>query len=874
MTEPILSAMVSTYRGARYLRGCLRSLLDQTIADRIEILVIDAASPEDEGSIVREFQRDHDNIRYVRTETRIGTSAAFNLATGMARGRYLTLANTDDRHRRDFAEILVGILDQRPDVGMVYADNVITRTVDDSFEATRARRRYAWPDYTHLTALGCCLFGAQQVWRKAVHEVVGRWNEELVYANDHHMFARIARAFGALHVATPLGLFLQRDDSVSGANNQRATLDEIMGVLRELRSPRSLVELFPQLEGRGHDPLALAAAWFEFGNVCALSPYTDAQLALDGYRNAVALPLPENQAPIIRQAWANNTAVVLSCAGERDAADHAWKLASADGSSDLAHQNLRTLRALRAEHPQETLPLTAFEFATLDHPLIHESRSAERIEVDPRGELRGSIRTQLPWDVYEGPNGIAWEPRTGAQPPHQDEAPPATDHDSGVETSSEAPHVLIVMYGWDDSGGGTILPRQIALEMARRGQQVSVFYAAAQRDPELHEYALARSHEDGVQLFALKNRPSDFMDLEAPRREVDDPRVRAAFEAVLEEQRPDLVHFFNLHNLGMSLPAAAKQRGLPTVLTSNNYWPICPRLYLMEPNLARCAGNGLEQGDDGSRCGTCTSTEATDQNHRRRAGIEMVNESIDVHLAVSQRMATLYRQHGHAPTHLRVLHQEPPRVGPLWANVGAPRTPVESLDRPLRVAYFGSVMPHKGVHVLLRAIDCLPEGSVETLIVGDVQPDYLQAMAPTQAGSNASARRTAGGRTVLFSGAYAQQDLHRYLALADVVVVPSIWEDCAPFVVAEALAARAPVIGSRIGGIPDFIDEGVTGMLFDGGDAQALAACLARFGEDPTLLGRMQRAIRAPRGLGAHVDDLAAVHAELLGALTPALAPA
>jgi glycosyltransferase involved in cell wall biosynthesis len=113
-----------------------------------------------------------------------------------------------------------------------------------------------------------------------------------------------------------------------------------------------------------------------------------------------------------------------------------------------------------------------------------------------------------------------------------------------------------------------------------------------------------------------------------------------------------------------------------------------------------------------------------------------------------------------------------------------------------------------------------------------------------------------------FAGAYRQEDLPELLTSADVVVVPSIWEDCAPLVVAEALAARAPVIGSRIGGIPDFVRHGVDGLLFGPGDATGLARCLGAFVEDRGLLGRMQAAIGAPAGFGAYVDAVLAAHAE------------
>ncbi|MCA8967669.1 MAG: glycosyltransferase, partial [Planctomycetes bacterium] len=373
----------------------------------------------------------------------------------------------------------------------------------------------------------------------------------------------------------------------------------------------------------------------------------------------------------------------------------------------------------------------------------------------------------------------------------------------------------------------------------------------ARPEPQLGPYGVRRHQEDGVQLFGLCNRPSAFMDLAAPRREIDDPNVRAAFAAVLDEVVPQVVHFWNLHNLGMSLPGECRARGLPTVLSSNNYWAICPRLYLISERLQRCEGGSV----DGSKCERCLGTDglASGFAERRREGQRMLRDDIDVHLAVSTRVRALYVQNGDDPGHVRVLRQEPEALTDIWRRPGARRAAVARLDRPLRVGFIGSVMAHKGVHVLAQALQQLPAGAVEAVALGDVATDYLPALRQLDP----------EGRLHLF-GRYDQQRLPELLGALDVVVVPSVWDDCAPFVVAEALAARCPVIGSRAGGIPDFVQHGRNGLLFELGDAGGLARCLAAFGEDPELLGRLQRGIDAPRGLSAFVDDVTAVYAELL----------
>ena len=117
MSEVLVSAIVSTYDASRFIDGCLADLEAQTIAEHLEIIVVDSGSPGDEGRIVAEFQRRFDNIVYLRTE-RESLYDAWNRGIHAARGLYITNANTDDRHRADALERLARSLDERPDAAL------------------------------------------------------------------------------------------------------------------------------------------------------------------------------------------------------------------------------------------------------------------------------------------------------------------------------------------------------------------------------------------------------------------------------------------------------------------------------------------------------------------------------------------------------------------------------------------------------------------------------------------------------------------------------------------------------------------------------------------------------------------------------------
>ena len=151
-------------------------------------------------------------------------------------------------------------------------------------------------------------------------------------------------------------------------------------------------------------------------------------------------------------------------------------------------------------------------------------------------------------------------------------------------------NILMTMFGWADAGGGTIFPRQIAHELARRGHRVHVLYAALEPLPGAGPYALRRHQDGDVQLLAVHNRPVPFVDDKAPAREVHDAAIARLVAPLLTELRPDVVHFHNFLGLSAAIAAAVAEAGVPSLFTPYNFWAVCPTLYLTLPDLSVCGG--------------------------------------------------------------------------------------------------------------------------------------------------------------------------------------------------------------------------------------------------------------------------------------------
>ncbi|MCL5095947.1 MAG: FkbM family methyltransferase, partial [Candidatus Omnitrophica bacterium] len=245
---PLVSAIVSACNSERFLRGCLEDLEAQTIADRLETIVIDSGSEQNERSIVEEFQRRHGNIVYLRTDEREGIYAAWNRGVQQAKGKYITNANTDDRHRADAFEIMARALDEHP-VGLVYADALVTSYENETFDRNRANRILRWPDFSVRQLLMYSIFGPQPMWRRSVHEKIGYFDPAFVIAGDYEFFIRLAVEFHARHIPEVLGLYF---DGGAEQRNQETCREETGRILKLYRSALPLDTIYPQLKETGN----------------------------------------------------------------------------------------------------------------------------------------------------------------------------------------------------------------------------------------------------------------------------------------------------------------------------------------------------------------------------------------------------------------------------------------------------------------------------------------------------------------------------------------------------------------------------------------------------------------------------------------------
>ena len=154
------------------------------------------------------------------------------------------------------------------------------------------------------------------------------------------------------------------------------------------------------------------------------------------------------------------------------------------------------------------------------------------------------------------------------------------------------------------------------------------------------------------------------------------------------------------------------------------------------------------------------------------------------------------------------------------------------------VVLVGRLIREKGPELLLRAAARLP-GEIVVWMIGDgAESAPLQALAETLG---------LEGR-VLFLG--DRGNVEPFLQAADCLACPSQWEEAAGLVNIEALACGLPVVATRVGGIPEIVDDGHTGLLVPAGTVDGLAEAIHRLFKEPerrAALGRKARAVAVER---------------------------
>ncbi len=273
--------------------------------------------------------------------------------------------------------------------------------------------------------------------------------------------------------------------------------------------------------------------------------------------------------------------------------------------------------------------------------------------------------------------------------------------------------------------------------------------------------------------------------------------------------RPDVVLTRNLQGFSTAVMPAIRQTGTPLVHVLHDYSLLCPRTTMFH--------RGRSCGMRSERCFGCRALTAPRRRHI---------EAVDGVIGVSNAVLDAHLQHG--------LFADRPRqviYNALKPTITLRDTLAEhSGDVVFTFGFMGRIEPSKGIETLLETATTLERNGVEfrLLIAGRGDSAYIEDL-----------QRRWPLRQTEFTGFV---DASEFLTRLDTLVFPTLAVEALGNGVFEAFAKGVPVIGSRVGGIPESIDHETTGFIFKPGCHQELSNYLLQLQASRQLRAYMGRA--------------------------------
>lgn len=189
---PKITIITSVYNSDQFIEGFLANITQQTIFEQCELILINANSPgETEEAVILKYLQKYSNIIYQRLAQDPGIYGVWNLGVKQARGIYLTNANVDDRLLNNCYELHAQVLDNYPDIALVYSDCYITERPNVTIETVARWNSTNKPEFSPAKLKRWCLPSFNPLWRKSVHELCGYFDEEFKIAGDYEMWLRM-----------------------------------------------------------------------------------------------------------------------------------------------------------------------------------------------------------------------------------------------------------------------------------------------------------------------------------------------------------------------------------------------------------------------------------------------------------------------------------------------------------------------------------------------------------------------------------------------------------------------------------------------------------------------------------------------------------
>jgi len=415
-------------------------------------------------------------------------------------------------------------------------------------------------------------------------------------------------------------------------------------------------------------------------------------------------------------------------------------------------------------------------------------------------------------------------------------------------------------------GGAEWEAYRTAKTLASRGHAVHVLCVEDINSSEINEITWDDTIQEGFTVrrlyFNSNNIPDRFT------WEYRNSWIADQLQQLILDFQPDIFHLFGGYLLGGQTLIVAKDAGVPTLVTLLDFWFLCKRLSLLRSN-----GELSAPPIQASSCVRCLGEESrryqwlgkyfpglaniywknqkskiSQLEKRQQFLLDSLNKA-DLILSRSNFLLAKHVEGGVDTKKLQFFRQ----------GINVPDLQDSDLKKTpssqLRIGYLGQIAWHKGIHIILEAVQKLPSAQLNVQIFGNPKPfpKYFQKL-----------QNSLSDPRINFAGVISHDKLVDTYRNIDVLVVPSLWYENSPNTIMEAFLYKTPVIASNLGGMAELVHHDVNGLLFAPGDSSDLATQFSRLLNNPQLLHELSNGISPVRSLTQEMDELEDIYQHIL----------
>jgi len=353
-------------------------------------------------------------------------------------------------------------------------------------------------------------------------------------------------------------------------------------------------------------------------------------------------------------------------------------------------------------------------------------------------------------------------------------------------------------------GGAEIIVENVAKKLINEGSNVFVITTSPDKKHVKEKDGIKVYRINPLNLYSVYSHQEKSALAKPLWHLVDiwNPDSYFAVKKILKNEKPDIVHIHNFKGLSISVFRAAKDLKIPVVFTAHDCSLICPRANLLKGNNEACI-------DPKKLCSYYTNLNKN-----------FIDNTVDWFIAPSNFLIDKLKSFGF------FKNVKTTKI-PLGVEMGSKKS--EKTYDIVDISYMGNLNKNKGVHILIKAFKKLKNREIRLNIYGKgIDEEEFKKIADNDS-------------RIIFHGFVSGEKLLNSYMQANIVVLPSICYDNSPMMIYESLMNGTPVIGSKIGGIPELIEEGRNGFLFDPGNEKELEMILTDLIENPSKLKYLEK---------------------------------